>query len=181
LEFYAFLTERGTRIEEAPGARLFAQKARSLRQSASQRKRWTGGKLTVLIRYSRRLLLSRRIGPAQKLDVLAELSSVGPAVHLGIVLTAIAAVVLAQPLGAIWIAAAFAASLIRLAIYAALAIAADPQPLRTLLAFGYLPFYIVWRLGTAVAALGMVGNKPLVQTRCHTPAPDHNARQTSEC
>jgi 1,2-diacylglycerol 3-beta-glucosyltransferase len=178
LEFYAFLTERGTRIEAAPGARLFAQEARSLRQSASQRKRWTGGKLTVLIRYSRRLLMSRRIGPAQKLDVIAELSSVGPAVHLGIVLTAIAAVVLAQPLGAIWIAAAFAASLIRLVIYATLAIAADPQPLRTLLAFGYLPFYTVWRLGTAVAALGMVGNKPWVQTRRHTPAPDHDARQT---
>ena len=180
LEFYAFLTERGTRIEAAPGARLFAQEAQSLRQSASQRKRWTGGKLTVLARYSRRLLLSRQIGPAQKLDVLAELSSVGPAVHLGIVLTAIAAAVLTRPLGATWIAAGFAASLIRPGIYAALAIAVDPQPLRTLLAFGYLPFYTVWRLGTAVAALGMVGDKPWVQTRRHTPAPDHDAHPGSE-
>ena len=171
-ELYAFLTERGTRIEAATGARLFAQEAHSLRHSASQRKRWMGGKLTVLARYSGRLVMSRQISLAQKFDALAELSSVGPAVHLGVVLTASAAILLTQPPGAVWIASAFAASLIRPALYAALAIAVDPQPLRTLRAFGYLPVYTVWRLGTAVAALGMVGNRPWVQTSRHTPARD---------
>src|SRR5437899_2068968 len=119
-EYYAFLTECGTRIQSATGARLFAQEAQSLGQSASQRKRWTGGKLTVLGRYSRRLLSSRQIGMAQKLDVLAELSSSGPAVHLGIVLMTIVVVALTQPLGATWIVAGFAASLIRPAISDAL-------------------------------------------------------------
>jgi hypothetical protein len=179
LEFYAFLTERGTRIEAATGARLFAQEAQSLQQSASQRKRWTGGKLTVLARYSWRLLLSRRIGPAQKLDILAELSSLGPAVHLGVVLTAIAVAGLTPPPGGIGIAVALVASLIRPAIYAAAAIAADPKPVEALFAFCYLPLYTVWRLGTAVSALSMIGEKPWVQTRRHAPAPDHDGRSTS--
>jgi cellulose synthase/poly-beta-1,6-N-acetylglucosamine synthase-like glycosyltransferase len=171
-ELYAFLTERGTRIEAATRARIFAQEAHSLRQSASQRKRWMGGKLTVLARYGHRLLKSRRIGAAQKLDALAELSSVGPAVHLGIVLVAVAVILLTWPPGAIWIMLGAAGSLVRPAVYAALAIGADPQPLRTLCAFGYLPFYTVWRLGTAAAALGMVGNRPWVQTRRHAPESD---------
>jgi 1,2-diacylglycerol 3-beta-glucosyltransferase len=171
-ELYAFLTERGIRIEAAPRARLFAQEARSLRQSASQRKRWMGGKLTVLVRYGRRLLSSRHIGPAQKLDALAELSGVGPAVHLGVTLVAVSVTAVFQPLGAAWIALAFAASLIRPGVLTVLAIAADPRPVRAALAFGYLPFYTIWRLGVAAAALGMVGNKPWVKTGRHNPASD---------
>jgi 1,2-diacylglycerol 3-beta-glucosyltransferase len=171
-ELYAFLTERGFRIDSAAGARLYAQEARSLEQSASQRKRWMGGKLTVLARYAAPLGSSRQIGPAQKLDALAELSGIGPAVHLGIVVVAIAVAVLARPPGAVWISAAFAASLARPATNALLAIATDPEPVRALRAFAYLPFYTIWRLGVAVAALGMVGNKPWVKTGRHGQAPN---------
>jgi len=177
-ELYAFLTERGVRIEAAPGARLFAQEARSLRQSASQRKRWMGGKLTVLVRYGRRLLSSRHIGPAQKLDALAELSGVGPVVHLGVTLVAVSVTAVVQPPGAAWIALALAASLIRPGVHTVLAVATDPRPLRALLAFGYLPFYTIWRLGVAVAALGMVGDKPWVKTGRHSPASDRDTHPT---
>src|SRR5438445_3919007 len=127
-EFYAFLTERGIRIEKATGALLLAQEARSLRQTASQRKRWMGGKLTVLARYSCRLLSSPHIGLPQKLDALAELSSVGPAVQLGLVLVGIGVALLVRPPGSVWIAYALAATLVRPTVYACLAIAADPQP-----------------------------------------------------
>jgi len=169
-ELYAFLTERGVRIEAATEARLFAQEARSLRQSASQRKRWMGGKLTVLVRYGHRLLSTRHIGPVQKLDALAELSGVGPVVHLGVTLVAVGVTAVVRPPGAAWIALALAASLIRPGAHTVLAIAADPRPLRALRAFGYLPFYTIWRLGVAVAALGMVGEKPWVKTGRHNAA-----------
>jgi len=185
-ELYAFLTEHGVRIEPATGARLLAQEAQFLRQSASQRKRWMGGKLTVILRYGRRLLSSRHIGPAQKLDALAELSSVGPAVHLGITMIAVGMAALARPPGAMWIAVALAASLIRPVVYASFAIAVDPQPLRALLAFGYLPFYTPWRLAIAFAALAMVGNKSWVRTgrtpnrriTTRTPPPGSDSRAT---
>lgn len=179
-EFYAFLTERGIRIEKATGARLLAQEARSLRQTASQRKRWMGGKLTVLARYSCRLLSSPHIGLPQKLDVLAELSSVGPAVQLGLVVVGIGVTLLVHPPGSVWIAYALAAALVRPAVYASLAIAADPQPLRALLAFAYLPFYTAWRLGAAVKALGMVGDRLWVPTSRHPPASNSPPRPPSK-
>ena len=53
-ELYALYTAQGISIESVEGARLFAQEACSLRQSSTQRQRWTAGKLTVLIRTSAR-------------------------------------------------------------------------------------------------------------------------------
>ena len=98
-ELYALLTERGVHTEGAPKARLYAEEAGSLRQSATQRHRWTAGKLTVLFRFAGPLLRSRMIGPSQKLDALAELLGVGPAVHLGMVVLLVAALHFAGPRG----------------------------------------------------------------------------------
>jgi cellulose synthase/poly-beta-1,6-N-acetylglucosamine synthase-like glycosyltransferase len=50
-ELYALYTAQGVSIETVEDARLFAQEACSLRQSSTQRQRWTAGKLTVLIRH----------------------------------------------------------------------------------------------------------------------------------
>lgn len=163
-ELYALLTERGVHTESAPRARIYAEEARSLRQSATQRHRWTAGKLTVLSRFAGPLVRSPRIGPHQKLDALAELMGMGPAVHLGLVAVLVAAVSLTGAPGGVWVATALAASLVRLAIYALIALALGPEPGRTALAFLYLPFYTIWRMSAQLVALRMVGDKPWVRT-----------------
>ncbi|HET9387902.1 MAG TPA: glycosyltransferase family 2 protein [Gemmatimonadales bacterium] len=163
-ELYALYTTLGVRIESLPEAHLYSQEARSLRQSATQRQRWTAGKLTVLKRLIGRLLLSRRTGLAQKLDALAELSAPGPVLHLGLVLALGAVTALLQAPGASWLLVALGASVLRPAAYTTAGLAVQSQPLRATLAFAFLPFYLVWRLGNAVAALGQLGDKPWVRT-----------------
>jgi cellulose synthase/poly-beta-1,6-N-acetylglucosamine synthase-like glycosyltransferase len=163
-EFYALLTERGARTESAPGARLYAEEARSLRQSAPQRHRWAAGKLTVLWRYARRILRSPRIGTHQKLDAIAELLGTGPAVQAGGATVLAAVLLFTHAPGARLVALALAASLLRPAIYAALALRREPEPWRSAAAFLYLPFYTAWRLGVQVSALTMLGDKPWVRT-----------------
>jgi 1,2-diacylglycerol 3-beta-glucosyltransferase len=164
-ELYAIFTARGVPIEGVPDARIYSQEARSLRQSSPQRQRWTAGKLMVLRRYAWPLLRSRRIGGLQKLDTLAELTSFGPAVHLGLAaVLALAGFLLgASP----WVIAALAGSLARLSLFSARALQLDPEPGQAMLSFAYLPFYTVWRLGVQVRSLSMLGDKPWVRTARH--------------
>ena len=163
-EMYALLTERGVRIESIPGARIAALEASSLRQGASQRRRWQAGKLTVLARRWRSLVRSDHIGVVQKLDALAELSAVGPAVHLGMVALLAGLALLLQPPGAAALAAALAASLIRPTAYTISALRVDPEPVRALVAFAFLPAYTLWRFGIALSAWKMLGEARWVRT-----------------
>jgi len=166
-EMYALLTEQGVAIECAPRARLYAQEARSLPQSSSQRQRWTAGKLTVLVRMGPRLLASRQIALRQKLDAIGELAAPGPAVHLGLVLLlGTMATVLRLP-GALVLELLLGASLVRSIAYAAVALVRQPHPARALRAFAFLPVYTLWRIGAAVQAVRMLGDKPWVRTERH--------------
>jgi cellulose synthase/poly-beta-1,6-N-acetylglucosamine synthase-like glycosyltransferase len=151
-ELYAQLTERGIRIEGAPRARIHAQEATTLRVSASQRRRWTGGKITVLTQHAWSLITSRRVRLVQKLDSLAELSALGPVVHLGVVAVAVAVTVTVHPVASGWLAAGMLATLVRPSVYTIAALAREPDPLRALVAFAFLPFYAAWRLGVVVTA-----------------------------
>ena len=166
-ELYALYTMEGVPIETVEPARLYAEEARSLRQSSSQRQRWTAGKLTVLGRLIGRLLGSTNIGPAQKLDAVAELTAPGPVVQLGVVIGLAAVTAVLRPPGATALIMALCASVARPAIYTLAGLAVQPNPLRSALAFAFLPFYLVWRLGTAVASLKMLGDKPWVRTARH--------------
>jgi 1,2-diacylglycerol 3-beta-glucosyltransferase len=166
-ELYALYTTQGVPIEPLEAAHLYAQEARSLEQSSTQRQRWTAGKLTVLGRLAGGLLRSRKIGLAQKLDAMAELTAAGPVLHLALVLTLAAVTAIAWPPGTVWLLVALAASIVRPAIYTIAGLAVQPDPLRSTLAFAFLPFYLVWRLGNAVAALRQLGDKPWVKTARH--------------
>jgi hypothetical protein len=169
IEMYAVLTEYGVPIECVPRAHLRAQEARSLRQSSTQRQRWTAGRFTVLARVGARLLHNPHVGIHQKLDAIAELVTPGPALHLGLVVVlGLAGVVLHPPAGAVLVGA-LAASLLRPAAYTFAALAVDPRPLRAVLAFAFLPIYAVWRIGTAARALRMVGDSPWIRTPRHRP------------
>ena len=166
-ELYALYTTQGVPIESVESARLFAQEARSLGQSSSQRQRWTAGKLTVLIRHLGALIRSPHIGLAQKLDSAAELSAPGPVVQLGLVMAASAGTWLLRVPGAEWLTVALWVPILRLATYGLIGLATQPHPLRTAAAFAFLPVYAAWRLGTALVSLKMVGDKPWVSTARH--------------
>jgi hypothetical protein len=163
-ELYAVLTARGVRIESVPGARIRAQEAATLNASASQRRRWTAGKLRVLTSQAWPLLRSRQARPVQKLDALAELSAPGPVLHLGLVAIAAALAVLLHPPAWAWIAAALLASLARPAIYTLTALAKDPQPGAAIRAFAFLPFYAIWRIGAAVTSVGALSDATWTRT-----------------
>jgi 1,2-diacylglycerol 3-beta-glucosyltransferase len=169
-EMYAQLTERGVPIECAPDAVVYAQEAHTLRQSLSQRQRWTAGKLTVLARCGPPLLRSGRVGLRQKLDAVAELSAPGPVLHLGLALLGIGAALLLRLPPAI--ALLFVASLIRPVAYTVLAVRVQPDPAKTIAAFAFLPVYVLWRVGAAASALRMLGDKPWVRTQRHRHLPD---------
>jgi len=163
-ELYALLTERGISTEAVPGARIHAQEAATLKASASQRHRWTAGKLTVLAQHAWPLIRSRHATVARKLDGLAELSAPGPIVHLGLVALAMASAILLHPPAAGWLVALLLLTLVRPAVYTLAALASDPDRGSALRAFAFLPFYAVWRIGAAATALGMVGRKPWIRT-----------------
>ena len=173
-ELYAWLTAAGVPIDYVEPAHLYAQEARSLRQSASQRQRWTAGKLAVLRTTYPTLVRSRRIGVGQKLDALAELSAPGPAVHLGVVAVLSMLAWLQHLSGGPIVSLALWASLLRPVVHTLLALGSDPEPWRALGAFAFLPIYTVWRLGTLVASLRMIGDKPWVRTERHAPTSSAN-------
>lgn len=169
-ELYLRLTDAGVPIAIAPRARVHSQEAQSLRQSTSQRQRWTAGKWMVLRASLPALVRNRQITPHQKLDMLAELTAPGPAVHLGVGVLAIALLQLLPVPAANVLSVLLAISLVRIVIYTTAAIRLEPHPMRTCASFLYLPFYTLWRLGVQVSALSMVGDKPWIRTERHVMA-----------
>lgn len=166
-EMYALLTEGGVPIEAVPSARVYAQEARSLRQSATQRQRWTAGRLTVLARVGPRLLCSKQIAFPQKLDAIAELTAPGPALHLGLALLLSLLCAVLHPPAAGALATALGVSLLRPTAYTIAALAVHPERARAVWAFTFLPLYVLWRMGAAARALRMVGDRPWIRTQRH--------------
>ena len=171
-ELYATMTVLGIRCVGVTSAHLYAQEARALRQSASQRRRWTAGRMQVLLRHGRALLASAHIGAHQRLDILAELTALGPAAQLGTATLAILLDAVARPPGWGWLAVALAIPVCRVAVYAILAVARGPEPLRSALAFTYLPIYTVWRLAVQVGSLRLLGNGAWIRTARHRSTTD---------
>jgi hypothetical protein len=64
---------------------------------------------------------------------------------------------------------ALAASLVRPTGYAVAALAVSSHRARALRAFAFLPLYVLWRVGAAVRALSMVGDKRWIRTARHQP------------
>ena len=163
-ELYALLTERGVSIEAVPGAQIYAQEAATLKAGASQRRRWTAGKLAVLAAHALPLIRSRQTRVAQKLDGLAELSAPGPIVHLCLVSVAETVALLLHPPAGNWLAAALLATLLRPVVYTLAALGRDPEPIRAIGAFAFLPFYAVWRLCIAVTTIPTLSSRAWIRT-----------------
>jgi cellulose synthase/poly-beta-1,6-N-acetylglucosamine synthase-like glycosyltransferase len=165
-ELYASLTARGAPVGLAPGAHLYAQETKSLRQSSRQRRRWMLGKVAVLAAWGGRLVFTTRASLHQKLDALGELTSPGPALHLGLVAAAWTVAWLTRVTAGPGLLA-LTASLLRPMIYAGIGIAKDAEPIRAVRAFAFLPLYAGWRLLSAAGAVVTVGNGEWERTERH--------------
>jgi hypothetical protein len=153
-ELYAIYTEAGVPIRHASAANLFSQEARSLREGATQRRRWLAGRLYIIREWGPRLLRSPHIGWRQKLDALVELGLSGPVLHL--VAAAVAVAVALMGVGGKlgwWIACFATASLSALVITTITVIGRHPQPWRTVSSFFMLPLYAGWRLVVVLGTL----------------------------
>ncbi len=166
-ELYARHTLAGRKIEYEPRARLYAQEARSLDQSRSQRERWTAGRLTVLRTYATEIVTSRKIGLLQKLDLVAELSSVGPVMRgfLGLVGGGLGLITGGAP-GTV-LAILFLAPLLQTLLYSVISVIRDPDPLPTLRALLRLPIYVGWRVRLGLRTFVLSGTERWVRTERH--------------
>jgi cellulose synthase/poly-beta-1,6-N-acetylglucosamine synthase-like glycosyltransferase len=152
-EMYARLTAAGTPIHLAPDARHFAQEASGLHQSASQRRRWSAGRLGVLWSVGPSIIRSRSISWPQKLDAIAELGAFGPAMTAAVVASVVAALFALSAPSAAKLTIALLASQVRSAAYAIVGLLQDPNPWRAAAAFAALPFYACWRLVLGLSLL----------------------------
>jgi cellulose synthase/poly-beta-1,6-N-acetylglucosamine synthase-like glycosyltransferase len=153
-EVYARYTVRGERIDYVQQAVVHAQEARSMGQSTVQRTRWQAGRLGVLGQYAGAILRSAHIGWAQKLDIMAELSSPGPVVHATVAVLAGTALALADaPLARI-VGLCFLLSVVPMAVWTVRAWAQSPDPAGVAVALVRLPVYAAWRLVVAAMAVG---------------------------
>jgi cellulose synthase/poly-beta-1,6-N-acetylglucosamine synthase-like glycosyltransferase len=145
-ELYARYTALGERILFAPEARLHSQEAHTLRQSATQRRRWQAGRISALRTYGWALVTSRRCGARQKLDALCELAAPGPVLHSGIGLFLALATATVPSVSAHIAAGIFAASVLPLAVWSANAWVRSPNRLQLAVAVLRLPVYLIWRV-----------------------------------
>jgi len=146
-ELYAIYTEAGVTMRHANAADLFSQESRSLREGATQRRRWIAGRFRILREWGPRILRSPNIGWRQKLDAFVELALPAPVLHLVVAVTVIAAALVGVrgKLGW-WIAYLAMASLSAIVVNTLTAIWRHPQPWRTASSFFMLPVYAMWRL-----------------------------------
>jgi 1,2-diacylglycerol 3-beta-glucosyltransferase len=153
-ELYAIYTEAGVTIRHASAADLFSQESRSLREGATQRRRWIAGRFRILREWGPRLFRSPHIGWRQKLDAFVELALPAPVLHL-----VVALVVVAAALGGVrgklgwWLAYLAIASLSAIVFNTLTAIWRHPQPWRTASSFLMLPIYAGWRLVVILGTL----------------------------
>lgn len=151
-EAYLRYTLHGADIEYVPAARSFSQEAHTLEESAAQRRRWQAGRWSVARAYAGRIARSRAIGVRQKLELFADLLSAGPVLHSAGG-AAGAALLLLPGAANRAVGAAFALSLLPMALWATIVWIRSPDRGRIALALARLPIYAVWRLGIALRSL----------------------------
>lgn len=155
LELYARLTASGRPIRYAAGARVRAEEARTLRQSAGQRERWARGRWGVFRRFAGPLLRSDAISTTQKADALLELGMPSPVIRLAasMAIIAIAAFALRGPLAVAGILGGV--GLVGPDLWAiGGAFVRHPLRWRVLRAMLMVPPYALWRMALALRSAG---------------------------
>jgi hypothetical protein len=150
-ELYARWTALGD--DFAPNARLASQEAKSLTQSSTQRRRWQAGRWMVFQQYAGTIIRSSKIGWAQKIDALAELSAPGPVLHASIAIVLAVGLAFMPGIAPRVLAATFAISLLPSLVWTAIAVQRESNRGELIRALARLPFYAVWRVMVAVMAV----------------------------
>ena len=150
-ELYAEYTAHGETVGFRPEARLLSQEARSAAQSTTQRQRWQAGRREVRRRWGPAIRTSPRVTLAQKIDAQLELYWPSPALHAALVLLFLILGLASGLPPAVPVIAAVVASA-EMALGLAFVVGRHPEPLATLRALAWAPFYMLWRVGIAVRA-----------------------------
>ena len=150
-ELYAEYTAHGETVGFQPEARLMSQEARSAAQSTTQRQRWQAGRREVRRRWGPAIRSSTVITIAQKVDAHLELYWPSPAVHGALVALALI-LGLAGGLPPAMLAIAVAAASAEMVLGLGAVLRRHPEPLATIRALAWAPFYVLWRVGIAVRA-----------------------------
>lgn len=166
-ELYVRYTLAGVPSRYLGGCRVYAQEARSLDQSGTQRARWTAGRLSVLRAWAGRILAAPGLSLLQRLDLVAELSNVGPVVRAAMAMAGMAAAQLAPSPLRLPLTVLFSLGIVQPAWYALVSLVRHEAPGAALRAFAYLPVYAAWRVGVGLRAFGMSGRKHWVRTARH--------------
>lgn len=166
-EYYVILAQNGYRVTPAPEAVIYSQVARSLKLGRTQRVRWMQGKFDILGRYTKALVrqaFSERSLIA--LDVLLELSKPSHAILSAWTTFYFAACALWAIAGNGSLSLLLGASILlslQVAYFLA-GLALERPPLRTWLALGMVPRYLIWKMFINLMALVGSRDRPWVKT-----------------
>lgn len=166
-ELYARFTLAGIRTTYVPGARLYAQEARSMAQSGTQRARWTAGRFAVLRLYAGRILARPGLPLLQRLDLLAELSNPGPVMRAFAGGVGALLALAARPAGWPVLVALFASGIAQPLLYTVVSLARHPDPWPTVAALARFPAYAAWRVAVGLRTIALSGRGTWVRTARH--------------
>ncbi len=157
VEYFMLLTEHGIRVSYARDAEVISAMPASLKASKTQNERWEKGRLSVAKRYFVPFVLGGVLSrSALKIDAgiqqtLPPLSLVGLASITLLVISLFTESGLAVALSVAAVAA--------LATHAVVGIAMARPPLKALLAVGYVPWYVMWKLALYARSMRPGGQK----------------------
>lgn len=173
-EMYAKYTFEGIPIHYVREAKLFSQEARSLTQSAPQRRRWSLGRVSTLKTWASTLATCRELGWRQRLNAIAELADPGPALHSSLVLLMVPVAVAVLPyelaLAFAWLAL-FSVS--HYVIGLTVVLVEHPRPLTSIAALSVLPFYMAWRFAVGIWTLVTASDTNWERTERHHSGDRH--------
>lgn len=153
-ELYARYTAAGETILFEPKAVLRFHEAASFDEAGTQRRRWLAGRLMTMANNWRSLVGSRRISVLQKIDVLSEITAVGPVLHTLIALVGLTAMALTRSTVGYAVSIGFAVSLMPLAFWTTKIWWRDPARWQLFKDFAQLPRYTIWRAVQAILTVG---------------------------
>ncbi len=150
IELYARYTAAGERIDYAGDARLYAQEARDLAETGTQRRRWQAGRWHAFLGHTLPLLRSPSITFRQRLDALAELSFSGPVAHAATACLVALPLLLLGSGPARLLGGLFLLSIVPTIAWTSWALARRADRLALLGDLARLPLYAVWRAGLTI-------------------------------
>ncbi|MGD0765941.1 MAG: glycosyltransferase family 2 protein [Dehalococcoidia bacterium] len=143
LELHSKLAMAGVKVAFAPGASVFSDMPTSLATARDQNLRWERGRLAVARVYAPKLLVAGlRSRDWPKLAAALDLMVPPLSVHALLAVAFLGLSVVVASTAAVSLAAA---TLLGLAVYVVVGLAAAKAPLRLWLALGFAPFFALWK------------------------------------